>query len=90
MHEQIHQHGTDHAALRGASFALNANAICCLERSNQPSLDVQQYPVLFDMGSHRFHQQFMINVIESRLDIKLHHPVVSPAAFACDRYGLFG
>ena len=30
------------------------------------------------------------DVIEGRLDIKLHHPVVSPAAFACDRYGLFG
>lgn len=70
MHEQIHQHGTDHAALRGATFALNANAICCLERSNQPSLDVQQYPVLFDMGCRSQRQaEHVMRSIASRLAV---------------------
>ncbi|MDT4852325.1 hypothetical protein FQZ97_865520 [compost metagenome] len=87
VHEQVHQEGTDHAALRGAAFAWNTNAVC-FERRNQPPLDVQQNPVFLDVGTHRFHQQLMIDVIEGCLDIKLHHPVVSPAALTRDRHRL--
>lgn len=88
VHEQIHQEGTDHSTLRGAAFASDAHTVIRFERRNQPPLDVQKYPVLLDVQAHRLHQQPMIDLIEGCLDIKLHHPVVSPAALTRDRHRL--
>ena len=78
----------DHSALRSAAFAWNAHAALRFERRDQPPLDVQKNPVFLDVGAHRLHQQRVIDLIEGRLDIKLHHPVISPAAFTSDRHGL--
>ena len=78
----------DHSALRSAAFAWDAYATLHFERRDQPPFDVQKNPVFLDVGAHRFQQQLMIDLIEGRLDIKLHDPVISPAAFTSDRYGL--
>ncbi len=78
----------NHSTLRGAAFASDAHTVIRFERRNQPPLDVQKYPVLLDVQAHRLHQQPMIDLIEGCLDIKLHHPVVSPAALTRDRHRL--
>jgi hypothetical protein len=41
------------------------------------------------VAADRFHQEIMIDLIEGRLDIKLHHPVESPAPLSGDGYRLF-
>ncbi len=88
VHEQVHQDGTDHAALRRAAVAWNAHAALRFERRNQPPFGVQNNPVFLDVGAYRLHQQPVIYLIEGRLDIKFRHPVISPAAFTRARHGL--
>src|ERR1035437_5879975 len=41
------------------------------------------------MGAHSFKQEAMIDLIEGRLDVKLHHPVILPTPFSGDANCLF-
>jgi hypothetical protein len=56
---------------------------------NEPPLDIQQNPVFLDVGAYRFHQESMINLIEGRLDVELHHPVILPTPCFGDSNRLF-
>ena len=78
VHEQIHQDRRDYSALRRAAFPRHPLAIRSLERSSKPPLDIQQHPAFPDVAADRLHQETMIDLIEGRLDFKLHHPIRSP------------
>jgi hypothetical protein len=84
MHEQIHQDRTDHFALRGAAFPRQLFPFSSLERRNQPPFDIQQYPIVPDMGAHSLQKEAMIDLIEGCFDVKLDHPVILPAALSGD------
>jgi hypothetical protein len=89
VHEQIHQDRRDHSALRRTAVPRQPFASRSLERGSEPSLDIQQYPAFLDVAADRFHQETVIDLIEGRLDVKLHHPVVSPTPLSGDGNRLF-
>src|SRR5450759_4321213 len=90
VHEQIHQDRTDHSPLRSSAIPRRAGTLRSLEWRSQPPLDVQQDPVFLDVLAYRLEHEAVIDLIEGRFDIKLHHPVVLPAPLSGDGYRLFG
>jgi len=82
VQEQVRQQRTDHAALRGTFIPPLKLPIAQLHRGRQPSLDIESYPLVLGMVTHRPHQEFMIDIIEETLDIQVNNPVVAPTALA--------
>ena len=50
-----------------------------LDRSFQPALDVQKPPQTVRMMTDRLEHQLPIDAVKIALDVKIEHPVVSPA-----------
>ena len=90
MQEQVHQYRTDHSALRRTTLPWHLSAFRGLKRRCEPPLDIQQDPILLDVAVNRFHQEAMIDLIQSPFEVKFHHPVESPAPFSSDGNRLLG
>lgn len=90
VQKQICQYRAYHAALRRSRFPFYDCPIFHLERRRQPSLDVQEYPLLLGVFLYHFHEITMPDVIEQPPDIKLQYPVFSPTSFPCGFKRLYG
>ena len=51
-----------------------------LDRSLQPTLDVEKHPRTIRVMTNRLEHQLPIDAVKIALDIKIEHPVISPAA----------
>src|SRR5450631_3506266 len=88
MHKQVHEYRANNTALRRTLLAWNGYPILRFEGRFQPALNVQQHPTIFDVRSHRFHQEIMIKIVKGSFDVKLNNPVIFPAALSRDGDGL--
>src|SRR5260363_317131 len=82
MSKQMAQQRTDNAALRRALGSFCRLTLRHLHGRFQPPLYVQQTPFAVCMFPDRFHQEVMGNVVKQALDVKLHNPIILPAALA--------
>src|SRR5260364_86006 len=82
VQKQMAQQRTDNAALRRALGSFCRLTLRHLHGRFQPPLYVQQTPFAVCMFPDRFHQEVMGNVVKQALDVKLHNPIILPAALA--------
>src|SRR5215217_2091502 len=68
MHEQVHQDWTDDPTLRITPFPWNGDTLRSLERSSEPSFDIQQDPVFLDVLANGFHQERVIDLIKTSIN----------------------
>lgn len=80
VHEQICKYRTDDTALRRAGGPLFFCSRPSFGRGRQPSLDVENDPRAVRMFSNCFYEQLMVDVVEQTFNVKLQHPVISPAS----------
>jgi site-specific DNA recombinase len=78
----------DRGTLRRTSIPLHECVILLLERGFQPALHVQEDPPLVGVSSYRSQHELMVNRVEEGSDVKIDHPILSPASLSADAYRL--
>ena len=79
VQEQVGQQGRDHPTLRRPPVSAGKAPVRYLDGCGQPSLDIQQHPAAVRVGTHRPHQQRVVDAVEEGLDIEIKYPIVPPA-----------
>src|ERR1019366_5562806 len=85
MEKKISQDRADHRTLRRPFLWPHQSSIRHTHRRPEPPLYVERYPFALRVTPHRSHQEFLIEVVIEPLDVKLKHPVKTPATLTCDR-----
>jgi hypothetical protein len=88
MHEQVRQQRRYRPALWATAIPRDQTAILSLQRRLQPPPHIQQDPPLVgaEVMRHRLDHQLVIEVVEEPFDVKIDHPVGSPAALPARRH----
>jgi len=78
MQEEIRKDWADHAPLRDTTRTLNDFSVL-FHRRGQPSFDVEQSPVAFNVLSDRLQQEIMRKIVKQAFDVEFQNPIVLPA-----------
>jgi hypothetical protein len=88
VQKQVRQQWRNNTTLRRASISPGQRTILPLHRHSEPTFDIQQHPLAVRVTPNSFHQKSMVDLVKQAPDVELQHPVVPPAPFAGDLYGL--
>src|SRR5215472_14881786 len=88
MQEQVCQNRADNATLRGTTRSLNLHTVFMFHWRCQPSFDVKQRPFARYVLPDSPQQEFMVDIIKQTFDIELQDPIIFPAPFTRNAYGI--
>src|SRR3990170_7205923 len=78
MQKQVCQQWADDSSLRSATFTLRQGSVLFLRGRFQPTLDIQNDPLVLHVLPNRPQHQIMIDVVEETFAVQVTDPVEAP------------